>query len=57
MYLYDKIMELKENYTIEDTKNKKNNTLIYTYALDGDLEPWNNKYLGLREYYDNLINK
>lgn len=52
LFLYDKIMHLKENYTIEDTKNKKNNFLIYTYSFNGIVEPWNNRYLGLRNYYD-----
>ncbi len=50
--LYDKVMQLKEDYTIEDTEDHKNNFLIYSYSLKGKLEPWNNKYLGLREYYD-----
>lgn len=54
VFLYDKIMMLKEDYTIEDTDTLKNNTLIYTYPLNGPLELWNNKYLGLRDYYDNL---
>ena len=57
LFLYDKIMTLKENYTFEDTHDKKNNTLIYSYSLNGKLKPWNNKYLGLRKYYDNLENK
>lgn len=54
LFLYDKVMQLKEDYTIEDTDTLKNNTLIYSYSLNGKLESWNNKYLGLREYYDNL---
>lgn len=54
LFLYDKVMQLKEEYTIEDTAKKKNNTLIYSYSLNGKLEPWNNRFLGLREYYDNL---
>lgn len=54
LFLYDKIMELKENYTIEDTENLKNNTIIYSYSLNGKLNLWANKYLGLREYYDKL---
>lgn len=48
-------MQTKEDYTIEDTDTIKNNTLIYSYSLNGKLELWNNKYLGLREYYDNLV--
>lgn len=54
LFLYDKVMRLKEDYTIEDTDTIKTQTLIYSYPLEGPLEPWNNKYLGLREYYDNL---
>lgn len=52
LYLYDKVMQLKENYTIEDTENIKNNTIIYSYSLNGKLDLWNNRYLGLSEYYD-----
>lgn len=54
LFLYDKVMQLKEEYTLEDTENVKNNTIIYSYSLRGKLELWNNKYLGLRQYYDNL---
>ncbi len=54
LFLYDKVMHYKEYYTIEDTSDNKMKTLIYTYVLNGTLELWNNKYLGLREYYDNL---
>lgn len=52
LFLYDKIMDLKEEYTVEDTDEKKNNYLIYTYSLNGEVDPWNNRYLGLRKYYD-----
>lgn len=52
LYLYDKVMQLRENYTIEDTKDCKNDFIIYSYSLKGNLEPWNNKYLGLKNYYD-----
>lgn len=51
LFLYDKVMQLKENYTIEDTETIKNNTIIYSYSLNGKLELWNNRYLGLVEYY------
>lgn len=46
-------MNLKEEYTKEDTPDLKNQFLIYTYVLKGKAEPWNNRYLGLRKYYDN----
>lgn len=54
--LYDKVMDLKEEYTVEDTDIRKNNYLIYTYNLKRSdyTKPWNNRYLGLREYYDEL---
>lgn len=51
LFLYDKVMELKETYTAEDTATIKNNTLIYSYSLHGKLDLWNNRYLGLNEYY------
>lgn len=54
LFLYDKVMQQKEEYTIEDTENSKTNTLIYTYSLNGKLELWNNKYLGLKKYYGDL---
>ncbi len=54
LFLYDKVMMMKEDYIAEDTDTLKNNTLIYSYLLKGKLEPWNNRYLGLCEYYDNL---
>lgn len=57
LFLYDKIMKVKEKYTREDTEDIKNNTLIYTYPLNGKLKLWNNQYLGLREYYNNLNKK
>ena len=52
LVLYDEIMQLKENYTIEDTETNKNNYIIYSYSLNGRLQPWNNRYLGLKDYYD-----
>ncbi len=54
LFLYDKVMQIKEDYTIEDTANKKNNTIIYSYGLKGKVQSWNNRFLGLREYYDKL---
>ncbi|MCM1052740.1 MAG: GNAT family N-acetyltransferase [Ruminococcus sp.] len=54
LLLYNKIMKLKENYTLEDTKLDKSQTVIYSYPLDGPLEPWDNKNLNLKEYYDKL---
>ena len=54
IYLYDKVMHLKEDYTIEDTKEYKSNNMIYSYALKGKVEKWNNKYLGLEDFYNSL---
>lgn len=55
--LYDKIMDLREEYTIEDTEVLKHQYLIYTYDLKrtGDIQPWNNRYIGLSDYYDKCI--
>ncbi len=52
LFLYNKVMQLKENYTIEDTDTLKNNIIIYSYSLNGKLYPWNNKYLGLKDYHE-----
>lgn len=52
LFLYDKIMDLREDYTKEDTEKCKNEFLIYTKGLAGKPEPWNNRYLGLKEYYE-----
>ena len=54
LYLYEKVMQLKEKYTLEDTFDNKTNTLIYSYSLHGKLDLWNNRYLGLREYYNSM---
>lgn len=51
--LYDKIMTFKEEYTAEDG-DECNNWLIYTYSLHGKREPWNNRNLRLKEYYNKL---
>lgn len=52
LILYNKVMHLQEDYTIEDTEDEKNEFVIYTYSLNGKLQYWNNRYLGLKEYYD-----
>lgn len=46
--LYDDVMHYKENYTIEGHTN----CLIYTYSFNGIKNLWDNKYLGLNEYYN-----
>lgn len=48
--LYDSIMDLKEEYTIEAAETKKYNTIIYTYNLK---KTNYTKPLGLNEYYEN----
>ena len=55
LFLYDKVMHLKEEYTREDTEECKNQFLIYTYSFTDHIEPWNNRYLGLKEYYDQCM--
>ena len=54
--LYDKIMQIKEKYTLEND-NKNNPTLIYTYCFTEKCELWNNRYLGLNNYYGRLKNE
>ena len=53
--LYDKVMNVKEEYTIEE--NQTDVTLIYTYNFTEKSELWNNRYLGLNDYYSNLKNE
>lgn len=56
LFLYDKVMSLKEDYTLEDTEKIKNNFLIYSISLkENELVPWNNRFLGLRDYYDKCV--
>lgn len=56
-FLYSKVMEIQEKYTREDIGEDKTNTLIYSYSLSGKLDLWNNRYLGIREYYNSLSKK
>ena len=53
--LYDKIMNIKEEYTVEE--NDTGATLIYTYNFTEKSELWNNRYLGLNDYYVKLGNE
>ena len=50
-------MQVKEEYTAEDTTDNKLNVIIYSYSLNGKIEFWNNKYLGLTKYYEKLKEK
>lgn len=54
LFLYDKVMDLKEDYTIEDTETDKHQYLIYTYNLKrtGYTKPWNNRFIDLVEHYE-----
>ena len=49
--LYDSVMTFKEEYTIEDTDDIKYNCWIYTYSLKVKRKLWNNRFLGLSQYY------
>ena len=51
--LYDKVMDLKEKYTREDTEEIDHHYLIYTYNLKRTnyTKPWNNRFIGLVDYY------
>ena len=51
--LYDKVMHVKEEYTVEN-KNKDKPILIYTYNYTDKSELWNNRYLDLNNYYEAL---
>ena len=53
--LYDKVMHVKEEYTVENKKTD-NPTLIYTYNFTDKSELWNNRYLALHDYYKKLEN-
>lgn len=52
IYLYDNVMTFKEKYTKENNDDFKN-CWIYTYSLNGKNELWNNRFLGLTDYYLN----
>ena len=54
--LYDKVMHVKEEYTVEN-KSLDKPTLIYTYNYTDKRELWNNRYLALKDYYKELGNK
>lgn len=46
--LYDQVMPLREEYTAEDTPDKKQNYLIYSCSLDGSpVKPWDNRFLDI----------
>ncbi len=46
--LYDQAMPLREEYTAEDTPDKKQHYLIYSCSLDGSpIKPWNNRFLAI----------
>lgn len=48
--LYDEAMPLREEYTAEDTPDKKQHYLIYSCSLDGSpVKPWNNQYCKIGE--------
>jgi len=53
IFLYDSVMSFKEKYTAEDEK-VSHNWWIYTYSLKGKKDLWNNRYIGLSEYYNEL---
>lgn len=51
LFLYNKVMDVREDYTAEDTDTCKYHYLIYSYDLSGRgmVELWDNKYLGLND--------
>lgn len=50
--LYDKIFDIKENYTYPDEIGKTNNFVVYTKFLTDKQERWNNKPLNEDDNYD-----
>ena len=50
--LYDKLFDLKENYTYPDKLGKTNNFVIYTKFLTDKREKWNNIPLQEDDNYD-----
>lgn len=54
--LYDQLLPLREEYTAEDTLDKKQHYLIYSYSLDSSpIKPWDNHFLGLGDSQNDLI--
>ncbi len=50
--LYDKLFDIKEDYTYPDKLGKTNNFVIYTKFLTDKKEKWNNTPLNEDENYD-----
>ena len=50
--LYDKVFDLKEEYTYPDKIGKTNNFVIYTKYLSNEKEKWNNIPLNEDENYN-----
>ncbi|MBQ9795848.1 MAG: GNAT family N-acetyltransferase [Clostridia bacterium] len=50
--LYDKLFDLKENYTYPDKIGKTNNFVVYTKFLTNKKEKWNNTPLQEDENYN-----
>ena len=50
--LYDKVFDLKENYTYPDKLGKTNNFVVYSKFLKDYKNPWNNRPLNEDDNYD-----
>lgn len=59
LFLYDSVMTLREDYTAEDTPNKCQHYLIYSYSLERGLpvKPWDNHQLNLGDSDNDLVVK
>jgi GNAT superfamily N-acetyltransferase len=49
--MYDKIFDLREAYTAEDTSISKLDYFIFTKYLSADKEPWGERNINLRKEY------
>ena len=50
--LYDKIFELKEDYTFPDKIGKTNNFVVYTKSFNGIYNKWDNRPLNEDDNYE-----
>lgn len=65
LFLYDKVMDIKEEYNNEEDFNYNNTCIIYSKALSDQIKIpyWNNRNLNIREmvnsqeFYKECINK
>ena len=49
---YDKVFDIREDYTFPDKIGKTNNFVIYTKCFNGNCEKWNNRPLNKDDNYN-----